>query len=74
MNILGNALKYTQKGMIIVKVALDELPNDAGAEEKNERILEIKIADTGKGISSDYLRTSLYTRMSNHKHLFYFFG
>ncbi len=63
MNILGNALKYTQKGMIVVKLALDELAEDAGAEEANERMLEVKITDTGKGISSEYLRTSLYTRM-----------
>ena len=63
MNILGNALKYTQKGMIVVKLALDELDEDAGAEEANERMLEVKITDTGKGISSEYLRTSLYTRM-----------
>ncbi len=65
MNVLGNALKYTQKGTIIVKLALDELAIDAGAEEKNERMLEVKITDTGKGISSEYLRTSLYTRMSS---------
>lgn len=26
-------------------------------------MLEITITDTGKGISTDYLRTSLYTRM-----------
>ncbi len=65
MNVLGNALKYTPKGMIIVKLALDELAIDAGAEEKNERMLEVKITDTGKGISSEYLRTSLYTRMSS---------
>lgn len=63
MNILGNALKYTQKGMIVVKLALDELAENAGAEEANERMLEVKITDTGKGISSEYLRTSLYTRM-----------
>lgn len=31
------------------------------------RMLEIKIEDTGKGISADYLRTRLYTRSSrNH--------
>ena len=61
MNVLGNALKYTQKGMIVVKLALDKLASDASVEEQNERILEITITDTGKGISSEYLRTSLYT-------------
>lgn len=70
MNVLGNALKYTQKGMIVVKLALDELATDARVEDKNERTLEIKITDTGKGISSEYLRTSLYTRMSYSSLLF----
>lgn len=70
MNVLGNALKYTQRGMIVVKLALDELATDARVEDKNERMLEIKITDTGKGISSEYLRTSLYTRMSYSSLLF----
>lgn len=60
MNIFGNALKYTQKGSIVVKLALDPSNNDA--MEDTERILEIKVTDTGKGISSEYLRTSLYNR------------
>ena len=71
MNVLGNALKYTQKGMIVVKIALDSLDSDAGMEEENERMLEIKITDTGKGISSKYLRTSLYTRMSHFYHVIF---
>ncbi len=62
MNIFGNALKYTQKGSIIVKLALDPLDNDA--VEGTERMLEIKVIDSGKGISSEYLRTSLYNRKS----------
>lgn len=60
MNIFGNALKYTQKGSIVVKLALDPLNNDV--MEDTERMLEIKVTDTGKGISSEYLRTSLYNR------------
>ncbi|CAD6578204.1 MAG: hypothetical protein ASARMPRED_008641 [Alectoria sarmentosa] len=58
MNIFGNALKYTQKGSIVVKLALDS-SRDSGMENE-ERMLEIKVTDTGKGISSEYLRTSLY--------------
>lgn len=60
MNIFGNALKYTQKGSIVVKLALDS-SRDSGMENE-ERMLEIKVTDTGKGISSEYLRTSLYNR------------
>lgn len=60
MNIFGNALKYTQKGSIVVKLALS--PSNHDAMEDTERILEIKVMDTGRGISSEYLRTSLYNR------------
>ena len=60
MNIFGNALKYTQEGSIIVKLALDPPNNDT--TEDTERILNIKVTDSGQGISMEYLRTSLYTR------------
>ena len=60
MNIFGNALKYTQKGSIVVKLALDPPNNDA--TEDTERVLNIQVIDTGQGISTEYLRTSLYTR------------
>lgn len=58
MNIFGNALKYTQKGSIIVKLGLG--PSNNGVTEDTERMLEIRVTDTGKGISPEYLRTSLY--------------
>ena len=62
MNIFGNALKYTQKGSIVVKLSLDESTNTVD-DPAEERILEIRVTDTGKGISSEYLRTSLFNRM-----------
>ena len=60
MNIFGNALKYTQEGSIVVKLALD--PPNNNATEDTERMLNINITDTGRGISTEYLLTSLYTR------------
>lgn len=45
MNIFGNALKYTQKGSIVVKLALGPSNNDV--MEDMERMLEIKVVDTG---------------------------
>lgn len=65
MNIFGNALKYTQKGSIIITLSLDESLNN-NEDPMEERILEIKITDTGKGISSEYLRTSLFNRKFSH--------
>ncbi len=53
--------KYTNQGSIVVSMRLHDLDADegAGAEEK---LLEIMIQDTGKGISSSYLKTNLFTR------------
>ena len=65
MNIFGNALKYTQKGTIQVSLSLEDEDdvqgNQIGINDPlNERILKITISDTGKGISRQYLRTSLF--------------
>lgn len=65
MNIFGNALKYTSKGTIMVKM---ELHSDAALADSDantqDTVLEIKIIDTGKGISREYLRTKLYSPFS----------
>lgn len=46
----------------MVRLRLEAPENQTGDKSK-VRMLEITITDTGKGISTDYLRTSLYTRM-----------
>ncbi|KAL8719851.1 MAG: hypothetical protein Q9225_003204 [Loekoesia sp. 1 TL-2023] len=63
MNIFGNSLKYTTTGRIVVRLRL-EAPDTPSEEENKSKILDVTITDTGKGISSDYLRTSLYTAFS----------
>lgn len=60
MNLFGNALKYTTKGTITVQLALCDIDTSIEVNPA-ARVLEIKIKDTGKGISSEYLRTKLYT-------------
>ncbi|KAL8937012.1 MAG: hypothetical protein Q9216_004641 [Gyalolechia sp. 2 TL-2023] len=63
MNVFGNALKYTRTGKIMVSLSLG--PSDLVSDEHSkDKVLDITITDTGKGISSDYLRTSLYTAFS----------
>ena len=60
MNLLGNSLKYTEKGRIIVKLSLaDDGPNLGTA--KATKLLILRVIDTGKGISPEYLRTRLFT-------------
>ena len=62
MNIFGNALKYTEKGLIKIKLQLDDLGKQ-GSDPNGEsgKMLIIKVVDTGKGISSQYMRTRLFT-------------
>ena len=59
MNVFGNALKYTRRGKIVIRLALLE---DEAQLSEGDRMLELQVSDTGKGISSEYLRTSLFRR------------
>ncbi len=45
-NLLGNAVKFTESGEVIVKVSLRE-------EEQNEIILHFEVADSGIGINAE---------------------
>ena len=65
MNLFGNSLKYTDKGVIIVSLSL----NDAEDDNSPDRILQLTIKDSGKGISSEYLRSNLFTPFSQEDSL-----
>ena len=52
MNLVGNAIKFTEHGEVVVNVALEE----AGVEAV---VLRIGITDTGIGIPTDKLRSDL---------------
>ncbi|KAK2778524.1 histidine kinase m232p [Colletotrichum kahawae] len=54
LNILGNALKYTSRGFINVNVHQME------SSVLGSREIHIVVADSGKGMSEDYLRYHLY--------------
>jgi len=58
MNVLGNALKYTESG--IIEVRLGWAPAPAGESRDNTKVVRLSISDTGRGISSAYLRSHLY--------------
>ena len=53
--------KYTDKGSIVVSIRLHELETERGPSPE-EKMLELIIQDTGKGISSSYLQNNLFTR------------
>ena len=61
MNVFGNALKYTDEGVIHVKLELHDMKGARGEVIEDGKLLVIKVIDSGRGISSDYLRTRLYT-------------
>jgi signal transduction histidine kinase len=62
MNLFGNALKFTPKGWIKVKLEarkiapLDLIQNDG----KERTIVTLVISDSGKGISDDFMKTKLF--------------
>lgn len=67
MNVLGNALKYTDSGYVKVRLAMAE--PDAGENAENPSVMFLSIADTGKGISKSFLRTRLFRPFNQEDHL-----
>lgn len=68
MNLFGNSLKYTRDG--IIKVSLtQEIPTNKKYREK-QHIVKIVVADTGKGISEDFLRNELFKPFSQEDTLY----
>ncbi|KAF4437276.1 histidine kinase, partial [Fusarium albosuccineum] len=63
MNILGNSLKYTTSGFIYIRVEQLRTP------ESKSCLLRLTIADTGCGISEDYLAHDVFTPFSQENHL-----
>lgn len=55
MNILGNAMKYTEFGRISVHLEVTE--NRQGSED----LVTLTVSDTGRGISPEFMRARLYT-------------
>jgi signal transduction histidine kinase/CheY-like chemotaxis protein len=50
VNLVGNAVKFTEKGEVIVRVAAIERP---GPDGTTRRVLDISVSDTGIGIPAD---------------------
>ena len=55
--------------MVLVKLSLRDLENSHPADKDNGQLLELIVRDTGKGISSQYLRTRLFTPFAQENSL-----
>ena len=66
MNVFGNSLKYTSRGMIKVSLQQEAL---AGNGRRSRRIIRLVVEDTGKGISEDYLQNHLFHAFSQENSL-----
>ncbi|KAG4413400.1 hypothetical protein IFR04_013459 [Cadophora malorum] len=62
MNIFGNAQKYTTSGYILIQVRLRKMAQDGSTETAgtSDSELLIRVRDTGKGMSSEYMERKLY--------------
>jgi hypothetical protein len=68
----GNALKYTSRGHVKIKLEAIEMGDlqPAGSTESIPRAcVTLTITDTGKGISSDFIRSKLFTPFAQENSL-----
>ena len=72
MNLLGNALKYTSHGYVRVKLEvsdIDDLQTSGSVDSVPRSMVTLTVTDTGKGISSDFLRSKLFTPFAQENSL-----
>ena len=61
MNLLGNSLKYTEKGNINISLAVD---HSRDHEEDGHLHTCMIVSDTGKGMSDDFVKNHAFTAFS----------
>lgn len=57
MNLIGNALKYTEAGFIRVALRAINMPSLATGPQQT--MIELRVSDTGRGISVEYMKHRL---------------
>lgn len=60
MNLFGNAQKYTQTGYIMVQLAVENTPGHSTLQAESGDIVTLKIRDSGRGMSSEFMQRRLY--------------
>ncbi|TVY82198.1 Hybrid signal transduction histidine kinase B [Lachnellula suecica] len=64
MNIFSNALKYSPSGFINVKLEARSIPPTDDTKISKSTMVTLKISDSGKGMSSDFMKTKLFQPFS----------
>lgn len=65
MNLFGNAMKYTSRGRIEVVLRLADQQNSS----TESRSICLQINDTGRGMSTDYLKNRIFTPFAQENDL-----
>lgn len=63
VNLIGNALKYTKKGSVIISLTASRLTEDPLRTSNDlitDRMLTLSVKDTGMGISKEFLKNHLF--------------
>lgn len=72
MNLAGNSLKYTQSGLIQVDLFIEGKYHEVESQQKpttDQRTIVLKVSDTGKGITNEFLKNKLFTPFSQESTL-----
>ncbi|PQE15532.1 sensor histidine kinase response protein [Rutstroemia sp. NJR-2017a WRK4] len=69
MNLVGNSLKYTAAGYIKVSLRLEDSKDKSSELGKPEKLVVLQVCDTGKGISTEFLKNKLFTAFSQESSL-----
>jgi signal transduction histidine kinase len=62
MNIFGNAQKYTESGYVMVQLRVHDTSEEHSPypEASASKTLSLRIRDSGRGMSSEYMERKLY--------------
>ena len=71
MNLLGNALKYTNRGFVHVKLSIQQPNQLTQLNEGNGAVdlVTLTVEDTGKGMKQEFLSEGLFAAFSQEDHL-----
>ncbi|KAI9645526.1 hypothetical protein NHQ30_006268 [Ciborinia camelliae] len=75
MNLVGNSLKYTSTGFIHISLAVESPKNDSLEVSKTRKLssdgdlVVLQVSDSGKGISSEFLKSKLFIAFSQESSL-----